>query len=171
MMKQFLEAGEIVNTHGINGEVKINPWCDSAEFLASMKCLYIDEKPVKVAKARVHKNCVLVKFAGIDSIEQAMELKRKIVFINRSDVKLPKGTVFVQDLIGLDVYDLRFNKIIGKLTDVMNLPTSDVYVVKSSVSGNEILVPAIPEFVKNSDISKGIITICSIEGMCDDFEN
>lgn len=170
-MKQFLEAGEIVNTHGINGEVKINPWCDSPEFLASVKCLYIDENPVKVVKARVHKNCVLVKLDGIDTVEQAMRLKKKIVFINRDDVKLPEGSVFVQDLIGLDVYDLRLDKVIGKLDDVSNFPTSDVYVVKSAVSGNEILIPVVPEFVRGVDIPNGVITVCTIEGMCADFEN
>ena len=88
MKAQYLEAGKIVNTHGIAGEVKIIPWADGPEFLLDFDTLYIDGKPMDVQRARVHKNCVLAKLAGIDDINEAMKLKEKVVSIHRDDAKL-----------------------------------------------------------------------------------
>ena len=100
MDKQFLEAGEIVSTHGIQGELKILPWADGPEFLLKFREFYIDGKPYTVQSSRVHKTCVLAKIDGIDTPEAATLFRGKIVCIDRNKVKLPKGTVFIADLLG-----------------------------------------------------------------------
>ena len=105
MKNQFLEAGQIVNTHGIQGEVKIVPWCDSPEFLLQFGTLYLDGTPVRVRAARVHKGNVLAALEGVADVNAAMALKGKIVSIDRSGVVLPEGRHFIADLLGLEVLD------------------------------------------------------------------
>ena len=105
MPQQYLEAGKIINTFGIRGEVKLEPWCDSADFLRRIKTLYIDGKPRKVLSAKVHKGMLLVLFEGVEDVNTAMTLKNKIVYFDRADVRLPKGRYFVQDLLGASVED------------------------------------------------------------------
>jgi 16S rRNA processing protein RimM len=104
--KQYLEAGQIVGTHGIRGEVRVQPWCDSAEVLSSLTTLYYDEgqTPVTVS-TRPHKNIALMKIDGVDTVQDAAVLRGRILYLNRSDLKLAEGTYFVQDLIGLQVMD------------------------------------------------------------------
>lgn len=160
-MKKYLEAGKIVNTHGIKGEVKIQPWADSAEFLMQIKTFYIDEKPLKLISGRVHKEFLIAQLEGVSDVNEAMVLKNKTVFINRSDVKLPKGSFFIQDIIGATVFDESGNEI-GKLADVLEMPASNVYVVSGD---REILIPAIPEFVLKTDVNTGSVVVRLIDGM------
>lgn len=162
MKNKFLEAGEIVNTHGIKGEVKIVPWCDSPEFLCQFKTVYIDNKAIKVDVARPHKNNVIAKLAGIDDIDAAMALKNKVVFIDRSKVKLPAGRHFIADLIGLDVCDADTDFVYGKITDVLTLPSNEVYVVKGD---KEYMIPAVDEFIVETDVENGRVRVHLIEGM------
>ena len=117
MKNRFLEAGQIVNTHGIQGEVKIVPWCDSPEFLCDFNTLYIDEKPVKVRSARIHKGNVLAFLEGVDDVNAAMRLKGKTVFIDRTGVELPDGRHFLADLMGLEVRDAETGEIIKDMSD------------------------------------------------------
>ena len=84
MKERFIEAGEVVNTHGVRGEVKIIPWTDSAEFLAAIRTLYIDGRAVKVRAARVHKGTVLAALEGVEDVNAAMRLKGRRVFIDLS---------------------------------------------------------------------------------------
>ncbi|UQT47550.1 ribosome maturation factor RimM [Flavonifractor plautii] len=107
MKNQFLEAGQIVNTHGIQGEVKIVPWCDSPEFLLQFGTLYLDGTPVRVRAARVHKGNVLAALEGVADVNAAMALKGKTVSIDRSGVVLPEGRHFIADLLGLEVLDAK----------------------------------------------------------------
>lgn len=160
-MKKYLEAGIIVNTHGIKGEVKIQPWADSAEFLSEFKYLYIDGKPAELESARIHKDCLIAQFKGVSDVNAAMVMKNKIVSIDRDDVRLPKGTFFIQDLIGATVSDESGN-VLGKLTDVLELPSSNVYVVTGE---REILVPAVPQFIVKTDVDAGTVTVRLIDGM------
>jgi len=160
-MKKYLEAGVIVNTHGIKGEVRILPWVDSAEFLKSFKYLYIDEKPYELLSGRVHKNFLLAELAGVSDVNAAMILKNKVVSVDKDQAKLPKGAFFLQDLMGAAVVD-ESNTELGKLTDVLELPAGNVYVVSGE---REILIPAIPQFVLKTDIKAGIITVRLIDGM------
>ena len=163
MKKRYLEAGKIVNTHGVRGELKIQPWADGPEFLKGFRKLYVDGKPFEVISAKVHKGCVIAAFAGIDRIDSANLLRNKIVFIDREDAKLPKGAYFLQDLMGLTVIDDDTGKTVGELTDIMDMPASNIYVIKGE--NGEILVPAVPEFIKTVDTEDGFIRIRFIEGM------
>ena len=160
-MKKYLEAGKIVNTHGIKGELKIQPWADSAEFLSRFKCLYIDEIPHRLLSSKEHKGCLIARLEGVDNVNDAMVMKNKTVFIDRADAKLPKGAFFIQDLIGASVCD-EGGSVLGQLTDVLELPAGNVYVVTGA---REILIPAVPEFILNTDVAAGKITVRLIEGM------
>ena len=159
--KQYIEAGRIVNTHGVAGEVKIEVWLDSPHFLKSFKRCFIDRREVKLLSARVHKGFLIAKLENVEDVNAAMALKGRTVFIDRADARLPKGAFFLQDIIGADVVDESGNEI-GKLTDVMETPASNVYVVKGE---REHLIPAVPEFILSTDAENGIITVHLIEGM------
>ena len=161
MNKQLLESGQIVNTHGIRGEVKIVPWADSPEFLCGFSTLYIDGAPVKVRSARVHKGNVIALLEGVEDVNAAMCLKNKVVSIHRKDAKLPKGTFFLADIIGLDVVDEDGNKL-GTLHEILSPSLQQVYVVKGE---REILIPAVPEFILETNVEGGYIKVRLIEGM------
>ena len=105
MKSEFLETGEIVNTHGVRGEIKIMPWADSPGFLCQFDTLYIDGKAVKVLSSRVHKTAVLCTLEGVDSVEKAMKLKGKVVSLRREQIQLPEGYHFLVDLVGLKAID------------------------------------------------------------------
>lgn len=92
-MKQYLEVGKVTNVHGLMGEVKVQPWADSPEFLCQFKTLYVDEAhfPMTVQRARVHKNMVIIKFEGPTDVPSALSLRNAILYIDRSDVDLPEG--------------------------------------------------------------------------------
>jgi len=162
MKKRFLEAGKIVNTHGMRGEVKLQPWADSPEFLTSFERLYIDGAPVKVLSSRVHKGCVIAALEGVYDIEGAIRLKNKTVSIDRDEVHLEEGRFFVADLTGLRAVDAETGEELGTLSDVMSLPSNNVYVIKGA---REILVPAVPDFIKETNLEEGYILISLIEGM------
>lgn len=167
MLKQYLEAGKIVGTHGLKGEVRIDPWCDSAEFLCKFKKLYYaDKTEISVVSARPHKNIAIVLFKGITSVEQAELLRGKIVYIDRKDAHLPKNTYFIQDIIGLKVYDADTDKEYGEVTDVMKTGANDVYQITKD--GRDYLIPVIPDVVIKTDIENGILLIRPLEGIFDD---
>lgn len=161
MIHPYLECGQIVNTHGIRGEVKIVPWADSAEFLCQFSTLYIDEKPVKVQSARVHKGSVIALLEGVHDINSAMLLKNKVVHIRREDANLPEGAFFLADIIGLDVVDEQGAKL-GILKDILSPSRQQVYVVEGE---REILIPAVPEFILETNVEGGYIKVHLIEGM------
>ena len=107
MQKDFLEAGKIVNVHGLKGEVKIMPWCDSAEFLCEFERLFLNkgEEELEIEFARPVKNTAVIKFVGFETVEDAETLRNKVLYMYRDDIELSEGVYFVQDLIGLKVYD------------------------------------------------------------------
>jgi 16S rRNA processing protein RimM len=162
MYKQQLEAGKIVNTHGVRGEVKIQPWANTPDFLTGFKRFFIDGKPVAVKSARVHKDCVITAFEGVEGIDGALKLKNKVVYIDRNDVSLEEGEHFVSDLIGLSAVEADTGDILGKITEVISLPANDVYVISGE---REILVPAVPEFIKEVNLDTGTVRLKLIEGM------
>ena len=162
MRKEYLEAGEIVSTHGVRGEVKVNPWADSPAFLTAFGEIYLDGAPVRVESARVQKNCALLKLEGVDSVEQAARLRGKTVFIRRDDAPIEEGRVFVSELIGLPVY--AGGEEIGTLREVLTLPANDVYVVRGA---HEYLIPAVSAFLERVDPEQGI-WVRLIEGMRSD---
>ena len=169
MKKQFLEAGKVVGTHGVRGELRIDPWCDFPAFLAKFKLLYFDEGKTAVkVNCRPHKNIVLAKAEGVDSIESAELLRGKILYINRDDVKLPKGKNFIQDLIGCRVLDADDNSVeYGVIKDVFKTGANDVYTVKNN-DGKEYLVPVIDSVIVERNVDEGFVLLRPIEGLFDD---
>ena len=163
MKTKFLEAGQIVNTHGIRGEVKIVSWCDSPEFLCDFDVLYMDGKPVEVEQARPHKGNVIAKLAGVNDVNAAMCLKEKIVYIDRDEVELPEGRHFLADLYGLEVRDAETGEVLGTIHDVLTPPANEVYVVKGGAK--EYMIPAVDEFLAETNIDEGYVRIRLIEGM------
>lgn len=169
MRKQFLDTGKIVGTHGIRGEVRIDPWCDSPEFLCAFKKLYLDEngETFVEVKSRPHKHIVLAKIKGVDTIEQAERLRGNIIYINRADIQLDEGVNFVQDLLGLEVTDAESGRVYGKITDVLRTGANDVYEITDD-SGKKYLAPVIDEVIRETNVDGGYIKITPMKGLFDD---
>ncbi|MBE6774332.1 MAG: 16S rRNA processing protein RimM [Ruminococcaceae bacterium] len=170
MIKDFLEIGKITGTHGIRGEMRVQPWCDSPEFMSSFKTLYLDrkgEKPLKV-KCRPHGNMVILRAEGIDRVEDAARYREKVLFMKRSDAKIPEGHYFIQELIDCRVIDADDEgRIYGTLTDVSMTGANDVWHITDE-NKREYLIPAIPPVVIDTDVEKGIIKIRPLKGIFDD---
>lgn len=169
MKKQFLETGKIVGTHGIKGELRIDPWCDSPEFLSYFNRLYLDDKGETFieVKCRPHKNVALCKVKGIDTIDNAEKLRGKIVYMDRNDIMLEDGVNFVQDLIGLEVRDYQEDKCYGKLTDVIYTGANDVYEITDK-DGKKYLAPVIEDVIVETNIDEGYVLIKPMKGIFDD---
>lgn len=169
MKKQFLDSGKIVGTHGIKGEVRIDPWCDSPEFLCAFKKLWLDENGTEFieVKSRPHKNIVLAKIKGVDTIEAAEKYRGKVVYINRDDINLAEGVHFVQDLIGLEVKDADNGRVYGKISDVLRTGANDVYEIKDA-DGKTYLAPVIDDVVKEINVNDGYVLIVPMKGIFDD---
>ena len=158
MKLQYLEAGEIVTTHGVRGEVKLLPWADSPEFLMDFKRVRIDGKEYALESCRVQKTCNLLKLAGIDTMESAQALRGKIVEIYRDDA--PDDLIFAAELIDVDVY--AGDCCIGKIVDVLDYPGNNVYVVEGE---HKYMIPAVKQFILSVDIAAGVMHVQLIEGM------
>lgn len=169
MKKQFLDSGKIVGTHGIKGEVRIDPWCDSPEFLCAFKKLWLDENGTELieVKSRPHKNIALAKIKGVDTIEAAEKYRGKVVYINRDDINLAEGVHFVQDLIGLEVKDADNGRVYGKISDVLRTGANDVYEIKDA-DGKTYLAPVIDDVVKEINVNDGYVLIVPMKGIFDD---
>ncbi len=168
--KPYLEAGQIVGTHGVRGEVRVQPWCDSPQQFATFKKLYWDaagKQPVKI-KARPHKNIALVVLEGITTVEAAQVLRGKMLYVDRRDIKLPKGHHLVQDLIGLTVVDADTGETYGTLTDVSQTGANAVY--HMATDKGEVLIPAIPDVIIEVDIKRDILRLRPMKGLLDDDE-
>ena len=156
MPKKFLEAGKVVGTHGVRGDLKVQSWCDSPEVLCDFDTLYLDEKtPVTVEKAQVHKNVVLMHIKGVDTVEAAEAMRNKVLHLDREDVELPEDLVFI----------LRVDRVIGCIRDVLTSnPAHDMYEIAGE-DGRLIYIPAIKPFLKEIDMEAGVIYVESIEGL------
>lgn len=166
-MKQYLEIGKIVSVFGLKGEVKVQPWCDSPDFLCEFDTLYYKSgTPVEIERARVQKNIVIVKLRGCDTVEEAQKLRNRVLYMDRNDVELEEGAYFVQDLIGLKVVDADTGEEYGVLSDVSETGANDVYHIKKA-DGTFCYVPAIPDVVKETDIEGGVMKITPLKGLFD----
>lgn len=170
-MKQYLEIGKIVSTHGIRGELKVQPWCDSPEYFCELGTLYFDkgQTALKVTGARPHKGMVLLTLEGIGDLDAAAALRGRILYMNREDDPDGGEGYFLQDLIGLAVKDADTGEVYGKLTDVLETGANDVYALKNE-AGKQLLVPAIPDVVLEIDIEAGQMLIRPLEGLFDDAD-
>lgn len=172
MRKAFLECGKVVSTHGVRGEVKVQPWCDSAEFLLHFKTLYLNrgERPLAVEGLRAHKGMALLKLYGIDSLEQAVTLRGKILYIDREDAPPAQdGEYFIQDLLGLAVRDADSGQAYGLLSDVFPTGANDVYEV-TGADGRKHLIPAIRDVIVKTDVDGGVLLIRPLKGLFGDAD-
>ncbi|MDE5582950.1 MAG: ribosome maturation factor RimM [Ruminococcus sp.] len=167
MKKEYLEAGKIVNTHGIKGEVKIMPYTDVPEILAEFDRLFIgrEKSEIIIEHARVAKNMVIAKLEGVDTPEQAEKLRNSVLYMHRDDLELDEDTYFIQDLIGVEVKDCETGEVYGKIADIMQTGANDVYVIKGN--NREYLVPAIADVVMSTDIDRNEMIIKVLDGLFD----
>ena len=160
MKLQFIEAGEIVTTHGVRGEVKVLTWLDSPEMLCEFKRCRICGSEYKIESCRVQKTCNLVKLSGVDTMEAAQAMRGKILELYREDID--DGVIFAAELLGIEVFC--DEKWIGNITDVLDYPGNQVYVVGE----NEYMIPAVKEFILSTDLEKNRMQVKLIEGMKND---
>ena len=158
---EFIEAGKIVNTHSVYGELKVQPWSDTDDFLCDFDVVYIDGNAFEVERARVHKTCVLLKLRGINNINEAQKYRNKCVCVDRDEVEFDEGSYFIADLEGLTVIDKDGTEL-GEIVEVLTLPSSDVYVRRGE---HEYMIPAVKAFVLSTDIDTGVMEVRLIEGM------
>ena len=159
--KQLLEAGKIINTQGLQGEVKVQAWADSAEDLLPYTRFVAAGEELKVAKSRVQKGFLYLRFEDKNTIEDVIPLKGKVLHMYREDLILPEGVHLLSDIIGSRVVDEEGNDI-GVVEDILERPAANVYVIRGD---REILVPSVPEFIKNVDTDEKIVTVRLIERM------
>lgn len=162
MNKDFLEAGKILNTFGIRGELKVQPWSDRVDFLKQFETVYIAGKPIRVVSVRVHQQNVLLTLEGIGDIDAAIPFKNKIIEVRRADIKHVEGKHFVADLIGLEARDADTGAVLGKVTDVLAYPAQDLYEIKGE---KNYLIPDVPDFVREINEEEGFISFHVLEGM------
>ena len=165
MLQQYLEVGKITNVHGLMGEVRVQPWADSPEFLCRFKTLYVDKThwPIQVERARVHKNMAIIKVHGVTDVPSALAMRNAILYIDRNDVQLPEGSFFLADIMGLEVRDAQSGQVLGKVDDILTLPANNVYVVRGGE--RELMIPAVPQFIAQVNIEEGYLRVNMIEGL------
>ncbi len=157
MRKNFIDAGEIVTTHGVRGEVKVLCWLDSPEMLCEFERCCIDAVEYKIETCRVQKTCNLLKLQGLDSMEAAQSMRGKIVRLYREDIA--NDVIFGDELIGVAVFCE--NQKIGEITEVLDYPGNSVYVIDKGA----YMIPAVKEFILSTDIDKNEMHVKLIEGM------
>ena len=158
MKLQFIEAGEIVTTHGVRGEVKVLPWLDSPEDLCEFDRCRIGGEEYKIQQCRVQKTCNLVKLSGVDTMEEAQALRGKTVELYREDIS--DEVIFAAELIGVKVSC--DGQALGEVVDVLDYPGNKVYVVKGE---HEYMIPAVKAFILSTDMAAGVMEVRVIEGM------
>ena len=167
-MTKYLEIGQIVNTFGIKGMVKVNPFTYDINRFDKLKKVYIKnnnvEKEYEIEEVKYHKNIVLIKFKEIETVEQANLLRNSYIMINRDEEEpLKKGTYYIVDLIGIDVYTEN-NENLGQLEDIFNTGSNDIYVVRTKL-GKQILLPAISDVIKKIDLENKKMIVHLISGL------
>ncbi|MDE7242947.1 MAG: ribosome maturation factor RimM [Oscillospiraceae bacterium] len=163
MELEFISAGQIVNTHGVRGEVKLLPQGVDLEILAKCRTLYIADTPVVPTARRIHKGCLLLKLPGVEDMDAALALKGKAVSVRRRDVPLPEGTYFDEELVGLTARDAATGEVLGKVEEVFTYPAHKIYAVRGGK--DEYLVPAVPAFIAGIHLPEGTMDIHVWEGM------
>lgn len=167
-MQKYLEVGQIVNTFGVKGFLKVVPFTDNLERFEELKTIYIckkdDMKEVQIEEIKYHKDMILMKLKNIDDMTEAEKYKGLFLKIDRKDAKkLPKDTYFIADLLGLEVYTDE-GELLGKVDDIFQTGSNDVYVVKDEL-GKQILLPSIPEVLKEIDLKNEKILVHLIKGL------
>ena len=167
-MQEYFEIGQSVNTFGVKGFVKVKPFTDDLERFEELESILViknkDMIEMKIEEVKYHKNMVLIKFKGIDKVEQAELLRNSYLLISRDSVdELEEGKYYIVDLIGINVYTDE-QVLLGTLDDIFNTGSNDIYVVKSK-EGKQILLPAIGDVIKNIDIENKKMTVHLLPGL------
>lgn len=166
-MLEYISIGQIVNTYGVKGELKVYPLTDNIRRFDKLKIVYIEENHVlnkyEIQHIKYLNNMAIVKLNKVEDIESAEKFRNKYIKVHRNDaVKLPENSYFVCDIIGADVFNLD-GELLGKVYDVIETGSNDVFVVKTE--DKEILVPALKAVFKEIDIIKGRIVVQLPEGL------
>ncbi len=165
-MENLLEIGQIVNTHGLKGDVKVMPWCDDPSIYHELEYVLIDNKEYKIQKSSLHKNTVLLKLAGIDHINDAELYRNKTLFVPREELgELPEGTYYICDLLGCLV-KTDDGRALGEISDIIKTGSNDVYVVEDE-NKKSVLIPVIPDVIKSVDVEEKLVIITPIKGLID----
>ena len=164
MKKDYLEIAKIINTHGVRGAVKLEPWCDHPDLLKRIKRLYLEDgSSFAVAGVKsLNGGYLVAELSGIDTVEKAIPLKNRVLLAKREDIPVPKGAHFICDLIGLPVIDAETNRQYGTLEDVIQNTVQELYAVKTP-DGSTVLLPAVPAFIQKIDEEAGIF-VTPIDG-------
>ena len=167
-MQEFLEIGQIVNTFGIKGMVKVKPFTDDITRFDRLEKVYIEihnsKKKYEIEEVKYHKDMVLIKFKGIDKLEDAELLRNLYLEVNRSEEPdLDEGTYYIVDLLGLDVYSDEGN-LLGKIDDIYNNGSSDIYVIKDEL-GKQLLLPAISDVIKDINLQDKKMIVHILKGL------
>lgn len=167
-MERYLEIGQIVNTFGIKGQVKVNPFTEDIKKFDKLNEIYVEKKKelqlFQIENVNYNKHTVILKLKGIDTIEQAEEYRNCYIKIDREkEEKLPEGVYYIADLLGLDVYTDE-GKLLGKVDDIYNTGSNDIYVVKDEL-GKQILLPGIEEVLKQVNLENKKIIVHIIDGL------
>lgn len=163
-MEKYIEIGQIVNTHGLKGEIKVKPWTDFPEVFENFDCVFTkDRTKYNIEKTKYQKGCVLLKLNEVDSIEDAEKMRNTVLYVKRELFdSLPENTYLVADIIGLKVKSIECEY--GTVTDVITTGSNDVYVVNSE-EYSQILIPAIKDVIKEININKGYILVDMPKGL------
>ncbi len=163
-----LEIGQIVNTFGIKGMVKVKPFTDDIRRFDKLKTVYVENNHTQIEyeieEVKYHKDMILIKFKGIDKIEQAEMLRNSYLTISRDSTEaLEEGRYYIVDLLGLEVYTDE-QILLGTLDDIFNTGSNDIYVVKDK-QGKQILLPAIQDVIKQIDIENKKMIVHLLPGL------
>ena len=170
MVKRYLQVGKIVSTHGVRGELRVQPWCDGPDYMCRFSVLYFDEQGRegrRVLSCRPHGNITLLTLEGVDSLEAARALRGRILYMDREESGIGENEWFIEDLIGCRVTDADTGRLYGTLTEVSQTGANDVWHIRSE-QGREYLIPAIRDVVHSVDPAAGRITITPLKGIFDD---
>ncbi len=159
-MEQFLSVGQIINTHGVKGELKVYPLTDDVKRFRKLKKVYIDNEERTIIWCKIMPKVVIIKIEGIETLEEAFSLKQKYLKVKREEaVTLKKDSYFVADIVGSRVIDEN-DKELGCVDEVIFTGSNDVYWIKGE---NELLIPAIKTVVVKVDIEEKLIVIKPVD--------
>lgn len=173
MLQQYLQVGVIISTHGLKGEVKVYPTTDNVKRFDDLREVVAAADPdrggdrLEVEAARYFKNLVILKFRGIDRIEDVQKYLKRNLYVSRKDaVPLQEGEYYVADLIGMKVVRSEDGETLGEVADVLPTGANDVYIVrKGDDKKSEILIPAIKECIRGVDVESGVMTVHLLPGL------
>ena len=168
-MEDFLQVGVITATHGIRGEVKVFPTTDDPERFLDLETVYLDtgreKKLLTISSVKFFKQFVILKFKGIDDINDIERYRGKSLYVTRENaVKLKKDEYFIADLIGLFVEN-EDGSFQGTLKDVLETGANDVYIVTDQNTGKEVLIPAIKDCILQVDVEQGFMKVHLLDGL------